>query len=125
MSNPDGIQKAKSMNLGHSNMMDAISTPFLYDIANIFEGISEAGKCFTMLRHPVDRAVALYHLYQVDDNNPNTVKYRGLTIDQFSEKVEENNWMVRFLTNKRGGSLTWHDLEAAKEGMNFMTYFSS
>mmetsp|Transcript_9229 Transcript_9229/g.19204 ORF Transcript_9229/g.19204 Transcript_9229/m.19204 type:complete len:1272 (+) Transcript_9229:90-3905(+) len=115
VSNPAGIQKAKSMNLGRSNMMDVISTPFLYDIANIFEGIPEAGKCFTMLRHPVERAIALYHLYQIDENNPNTAKYRGLTIDQYSESVEENNWMVRFLANKRGGSLTWHDLEAAKE----------
>jgi len=104
-------------------MMDVISTPFLYDIANIFEGIPEAGKCFTMLRHPVERAIALYHLYQIDENNPNTAKYRGLTIDQYSESVEENNWMVRFLANKRGGSLTWHDLEAAKEGMDSLYIF--
>ena len=37
-------------------------------------------------------------------------------MDDYAEKVEENNWMVRFLANKRSGSLTWKDLEAAKDG---------
>lgn len=112
-----GVQRAKSMNLGSSGMADVISTPFLYETADIFRGIPESAKCFTLLRHPVDRAVALYHLYQMDDNgNPSTAQYRGMTIDQYAESAAENNWMVRFLTSKRAGTLTWHDLEAAKEG---------
>ena len=116
MSTPAGIQRAKDMNLGTSGMADVISTPFIYETAEIFQGIPESGKCFTLLRHPVDRAVSLYHLYQRDENNPSAAQYRGLTIDEYAEKVAENNWMVRFLTSKRAGSLSWHDLEAAKEG---------
>lgn len=115
MSKPAGIQRAKAMHLGASGMVDAISTPFLYETASIFEDVPDSGKCFTMLRHPVDRAVSLYYHYQSDDSNPNTAQYKGLSIDEYAEKSTESNWMVRFLTNKRAGALSWHDLEAAKE----------
>ena len=116
MSNPAGIQRAKAMNLGKYGMVDAISTPFLYETASIFQDVSDSGKCFTLLRHPVDRAVSLYHHYQSDDGNPNTAQYKGMSIDEYAERSTESNWMVRFLTNKRAGALSWHDLEAAKEG---------
>jgi len=115
MSNPTGIARAKAMNLGASDMADAISTPFLYETASIFDDVPDSGKCFTMLRHPVDRAVSLYFRYQSEDSNPNTAQYKGLSIDEYAEKSTESNWMVRFLTNKRAGALSWHDLESAKE----------
>lgn len=38
-----------------------------------------------------------------------------MTIDEFAEAVAENNWMVRFQTGKRSGTVSWHDLETAKE----------
>lgn len=115
MSNPAGIQRASAMHLGAYDMVDAISTPFLYETASIFQDVPNSGKCFTLLRHPVDRAVSLYHHYQSEDNNPNTQQYKGLSIDEYAEQTAESNWMVRFLTNKRAGALSWHDLEAAKE----------
>ena len=115
MSNPAGIERAKAMNLGASNMVDAISTPFLYETASIFEGIPDSGKCFTMLRHPVDRAISLYFRYQSDDSNPNTAHFKGVSIDEYADQTTESNWMVRFLTSKRAGALSWHDLESAKE----------
>ena len=115
MSNPAGIDRARVMNLGTSGVADAISTPFLFEAASIFEDVPDSGKCFTMLRHPVDRAISLYHRYQSDDSNPNTAQYKGLSIDEYAEKSTESNWLVRFLTNKRAGALSWHDLESAKE----------
>jgi len=116
MSRPVGIERAKGMSLGSSGLADIISTPFLFETADIFRDIPEAGKCFTLLRHPVDRAISLYHHYQIDESgNPNTAQYRGMTIDDYADQAAENNWMVRFLANKRSGSLNWHDLEVAKE----------
>ncbi|KAL7545348.1 hypothetical protein ACHAWF_008700 [Thalassiosira exigua] len=99
MSRPGGIQRAIGMNLGSSGMVDAISTPFLFETAEVFKGIpNETGKCFSLLRHPVDRAISMYHNYQIDQSaNPNTAKYRGMNIDEFADAVEENNWMVRTL----------------------------
>lgn len=117
MSRPDGIQRAKGMSLGSSGLADAISTPFLFETSEVFKDIPESGKCFTMLRHPVDRAISLYHHYQLDESgNPNTARYKGMSIDEFAEEVSENNWMVRFLANKRSGALNWQDLKLGKEG---------
>ena len=117
MATPTGIQHAKDMNLGSSDMVNAVVTPFIFETAaNIFKDTSKSGKCFTLLRHPVDRAVSLYHHYQIDESgNPNTAQYKGMSIDEYADNVAENNWLVRFLTNKRGGNLTWQDLEAAKD----------
>ena len=97
MSRPDGIQRAIGMDLGRSKNVDAISTSFLLEAAEVFRGIpNETGKCFSFLRHPVDRAVSMYHHYQIDPSEtPNTAKYRGMKFDEYADKVEENNWMVR------------------------------
>ena len=118
MSNQAGIERAKRMGLGSSGYADVISSAFIFETSYLFKDIEQHGKCFTLLRHPVDRAVSLYHHYQLDESgaNPNTAKYKGMSIDEFADSVDENNWMVRFLANKRSGSLSWHDLEAAKEG---------
>ena len=118
MSTQAGIQHAKDMNIGSSDMVNVISTPFLFETAaEIFKGSGgKTGKCFTLLRHPVDRAISQYHLYQMDESgNPNTAQYKGMSIDEFADAVSENNWLVRFLANKRSGNLTWQDLEVAKE----------
>ncbi|EJK77596.1 hypothetical protein THAOC_00561 [Thalassiosira oceanica] len=102
-----GIERAKQLKLVETDV-DVITTPFIYEAAGIFDDSSRTGKCFTLLRHPVDRAISLYHHYQVDTTmtNPNISHYRGMTIDQYSNEVSENNWM---------GPLSWHDLENAKE----------
>lgn len=116
MSRPAGIERARVMGLGTFPMNLVISTPFLFETAAVFRDVPATGKCFTLLRHPVDRAVSLYHYYQIDESdNPGTVRYRGMSIDEFADEVAENNWMVRFLANKHAGPLTWLDLELAKD----------
>jgi hypothetical protein len=85
MASPSGILRAKRINLGSSGLVDAISTPFLFETANIFKGIHETGKCFTLLRHPVDRAISMYHHYKIVENgNSIAAQYGGLTIDEFA-----------------------------------------
>jgi hypothetical protein len=125
VSSPAGIKRASEMNLASSGLADVISSPFIYETTAIFQDIPAAGKCFTLLRHPVERAVSQYHFYQNEDSlTPNNRQYFGMTIDEFAEAVAENNWMVRFLTSKRSGTLSWHDLEAAKEGvLDYASWF--
>jgi len=73
------------MELGSSDLVDVISTPFLFETANIFKGIHETGKCFTLLRHPVDRAISMYHHFKIVENgNPSAAQYGGMTIDEFA-----------------------------------------
>jgi hypothetical protein len=75
-----------------------------------------------MLKHPVARAMSLYHHYQKnDERHAQPAQYQGLTIDDFAKAQTENNWMVRFLTGKRTGALSLNDLEVAKQGMIFLT----
>ena len=109
------------MYLGAYDRVDAMSTPYLFEASDIFAGgVPEYGKCFTMMRHPVERAISLYFNYQLEPiENKNTDIYKGLTIDECAEKVTANNWMVRFLIGKHSGNLSWQDLEVAKEGECF------
>lgn len=116
VSTPKGIENAAELDLASSGLADVISSPFIYETTAIFKNIPAAGKCFTLLRHPVDRAVSQYHFYQKEEGtSPSNQQYFDMTIDEFAEAVAENNWMVRFLTGKRSGTLSWYDLETAKE----------
>ena len=85
MASPSGILRAKTMELGSSGLVDVISTSFLFETANIFKGIHETGKCFTLVRHPVDRAISMYHQFKIAENgNPSAAQYGGMTIDEFA-----------------------------------------
>ncbi len=63
-----------------------------------------------MLRHPIDRAVSMYHYIQKTDpaaaNIPLLEYARGQGI--------ENNWMVRYLINQIDGDLDRSALDQAK-----------
>jgi hypothetical protein len=125
VSTPKGIEEAAALGLANSGLADIISSPFIYETTTLFQDTPAAGKCFTLLRHPVERAISQYHFYQKEESvTPNNKQYQGMTIDEFAEAVAENNWMVRFLTGKRSGTLSWHDLEAAKEGMLICDLFT-
>lgn len=90
MASPAGILRAKTMNLGSSGLVDVISTPFLFETVNIFKGTREAGKCFTMLRHPVDRAISMYHHFKITESgNPSAAQYGGMTIDEFAGTFDD------------------------------------
>jgi len=75
------------------------------------------GRIFTLLRNPLDRAIAVYHRTLASDP-----KYIGLSIDEFYMGFDaapfENNWLTRFLSNKKVGPLTKGDLDRAKETLD-------
>ena len=85
---------------------------YLYNAAELFKDTGHTGRCFTILRHPVERAVALYF----------TLKRNGklsdphMTLEQYAASdLSENNWMTRMLTNDMNGVLTPKHFEVAKE----------
>lgn len=72
---------------------------------------------FTIIRHPVDRAVGMYYYLQTATwdplYDPNLSK---MTLEEYaSSSSMENNWLTRFLVEKPGGKLSEKDLELAKE----------
>ena len=116
-SNGPGIQRAKSLGLAESGMADVFITSLLYDGASVFDENHRA-RLFTMFRHPVHRAVSLFHFIQ------DTVWRRQETFDKVLSKITideyykggmgESNWMTRFLSNEHTSEIDEGHLEVAK-----------
>ena len=114
MSNPDGIARAKSLNVGHSDRIDLISSPYLYDVASIFEPENK-GFMVAMFRHPIERAVSLYYNMRKNSHYEKIVGNLE-TVEQYAKSsLVENNWMTRFLSNTLSGQLTPEHEAIAKE----------
>ncbi len=124
------------MNLVQSGMADMIFTPLLHESSQLFNQTLAAtmatananananpnsnpkGKIFALFRHPVERAVSLFHYLQKATWEPtfNERIKRIKTIEDYAiSEFAEDNWMVRFLTNKMTEMVTRDDLEVAKE----------
>ena len=70
-----------------------------------------------MVRHPIERAVSLFHYLGVADWEPTydpDLAYISIEMYARSRRVEFN-WMVRFLSNELERDLTPRHLEVAKE----------
>jgi hypothetical protein len=68
-------------------------------------------RCFTLLRHPVQRAISLF--YYLNDNDP---MYKNMSIEEYAtSQHSEENWLVRFLNNEMYGALDDRHLVTAKE----------
>lgn len=114
LSNPDGIAIAKSLNVGLSDRVDLVSSPYLWDTAGIFDGYHK-GYMLAMFRHPIERATSLYFSMR---KNPQYEKQVGSlsSIEQYAKSsLVENNWMTRFLSNTLSGELTPQHEAIAKE----------
>jgi len=113
MNTLDGIQIAKNAGLGRSGVADVILTRFLYNAAELFKDTGHTGRCFTILRHPIDRAVALF--YNLKRNGANAVSNNMTIHDYAMSPIAEDNWMTRIITNTMQKELTLHHLQVAKE----------
>ena len=92
--------------------IDIVITHYLYELADMMEGLQRKGKVFALLRHPVNRAHAVY--YKLQELNklhpPHTTFHEYVR----SKKYGPHNFMVRFLTNKVDNQeLNEKDLEMA------------
>jgi hypothetical protein len=112
-SSPDGIKHAKELNMANLPGLNFVSTSFFYDAAqNLFSDMHR-GRCITMMRHPVERAASMYHLFASDPHS--NVAITGMTLEDFanSDRVERN-WMTRFLSNAEDNELKLEHLAIAK-----------
>ena len=108
----EGLQNARKAGLGRSGVADVILTRFLYNAAELFKDTGHTGRCFTILRHPIDRAVALF--YNMKQNGVEAVA--NMTLHEYANShVAEDNWMTRIITNTMQKQLTLEHLQVAKE----------
>ena len=114
MSNPQGIEHAKTLNVGSSPSIDLISSAYLWDLASIFD-VQHQGYMIAMIRHPIERAVSLY--YSMKNNKQYEEQVGSLSsVEQYAKSsLVENNWMTRFLSNTLSGELAPEHVEIAKE----------
>jgi hypothetical protein len=75
------------------------------------------GRCFTLLRHPVKRAISMfYYLRDATWEHTYSEVYKSMTIEEYAvSQYAEDNWMVRFLTNEMNGILNDGHLDLAKQ----------
>ena len=115
-STAEGIQKAKSVGLVESGLANVIASPHFHPAATLFNADQE-GRCFTMMRHPIERAVSMFHYLAVAKWEPTydpSLAYISIEMYARSKRLE-HNWMVRFLSNELESDLTDDHLRLAKE----------
>ncbi|KAL9187842.1 hypothetical protein ACHAXT_006220 [Thalassiosira profunda] len=117
MTTPEGIAHAKEMGFGQSGLADVVMTPYFDEAASVFDNDHNKGRCFTMLRHPIRRAISLFwYLKDATWEHTYSEAYRNMTIVEFAKShYAEDNWMVRFLTNQMTGGVYARHLDLAKE----------
>jgi len=102
-----GIQRAKELHLIQSGIVDMVISPYFVETLDLFDPSNKA-RLFTIFRHPVHRIANIFYLQHGRDSD--------VSIEEFVNRPDlENNWMVRYLVNKREGAITGNDLELAKE----------
>ena len=111
VSTPKGLEAAAELDLASSGLADVISNNCHSQRHSCSREMLHAAlaSCWSSsITIPfLPKGRRLYH--------KSTQQYFDMTIDEFAEAVAENNWMVRFQTGKRSGTVSWHDLETAKE----------
>jgi hypothetical protein len=107
-----GLKRAKDLELVDSNLVNVIASPFLAETANLFEHKTRTGRIFTVLRHPIDRAVADYT--DLRDALPLQLQRARISISQYAHSpYVSENIMVKTLANTTTDMLTQQDVEIA------------
>uniref|UniRef100_A0A7S2A730 Sulfotransferase domain-containing protein n=1 Tax=Trieres chinensis TaxID=1514140 RepID=A0A7S2A730_TRICV len=116
MTTVEGIKRAGDLGFAQSGLADVAMTSFLFEMNNIFDAPDHRAKCFTLLRHPIKRAVSLfYYLQHASWESTYSTVYQDMTIEEYATgELCENNWMTRMLSGKMSGPLSWNHLEKAK-----------
>lgn len=110
-SNLEGIKRAKQMNLIGSTVArpEVVVSSYLLEIAQEIYDEDHKGKSFVLFRHPIERAVSMYHHHLNLGNIPD------ITLEDYAKgQGIENNWMVRYVTGRLEGDLPKEALEHAK-----------
>ena len=119
LSTMEGIERAKKLSMVSSGIANVAVSSLLYEAAAMFSEINK-GRMFALFRHPVERAVSLFHYLQDTQWRRSSTKNLDLAnikIEEFFKGgLAENNWMTRFLSNQlTKGQLEESDLDLAKE----------
>ena len=113
---PFGLERAKALKLAKFRPLDLVVSPYLHDVAQIFDA-SNRGRAFALLRHPIDRGASLYYRMLQDKKLQIELARFGLdSLEKYARSdLAENNWLTRYLSGKINGELTIQDEAVARE----------
>jgi len=118
-SSPGGIEHAREMSLASSGLADVVLCSRVYHATEQIFTMDNRGRMFAFFRHPVERAVSLFHFTQDTiwrRKGDITDELANISIlNYFKGGMGEENWMTRFLTNERTKLLNEQDFKVAKE----------
>ena len=101
VSQPDGIQHAHDLGFASSGLADVALSSRFHNAAILFTPNDSAqsdvakGRCFTLLRHPVKRAISMfYYLRSATWENTYNKIYQNMTIEDYAiSQYAEDNWI--------------------------------
>ncbi len=114
-----GIQRAAALGLVPSGLSDVVVSALVNEAGQLYDPLNQ-GRIFTLLRHPVDRAVSLFYFLQDATWKAEATFDQHLAnisiTDFYRQKLGESNWLVRYLTNQvTKPYVDERDLNLAKE----------
>jgi len=107
---PAGIARAQQLGLVAAKVADVVATPLFLESLILFDDAHHA-RAFTIIRHPIDRAVSTYEQLKKDNFEP--MKDMSLEFYARSQYVE-NNYLVRYLSGQIEGEVGRENLIVAK-----------
>ena len=112
----EGIQHAKEIGFPESGLAEVIITTFVHEV-NDLGSFSHMLRFFTVLRHPIERAISMFYYIQVADWEATYhPELQNMTIEEYAlSNRAEDNWMTRMLANNPTDELEDEDLAIAKE----------
>ena len=112
-----GIHRAAKLRLVPSHLADVIVTPYFMDASKLLFNPGNKARMFTILRHPIDRAVSMFfYLQNASWETTYDVSLKNMTLLEYAESDKaEDNWMTRFLVNKPSGPMYTQDIILARE----------
>lgn len=113
---PEGIKRAKSLGLIHSELADAVVAVYVEETAELFDTNVHKGRLFTMFRHPIERVQSLFnYLSWAKWEETYDPSLAIMTLDEYAQTTrKEFNWMTRTLSGNLLDDLTEKDLDIAK-----------
>mmetsp|Transcript_2323 Transcript_2323/g.3021 ORF Transcript_2323/g.3021 Transcript_2323/m.3021 type:complete len:474 (+) Transcript_2323:40-1461(+) len=112
-----GLRRAKFLNLVKSKLPDVVVSNLPPDDVSEMFASSHQARLFTILRHPVERAISVfYHRGWAHwDNDIYDPELAEMSIVEYAKQSRiEHNWMVRFLSKRMRGDVRIEDLNVAK-----------
>jgi len=116
-----GILHAQQLGFANVQPADVVFTSYLHESTTALFTPDHPAALFTLLRHPVDRAVSLFYYLQDAywEKRYYHPEWANMTIMAFAQSdFAERNWMVGFLVGK--SYVTADDVEEAKAVLSKM-----